>query len=133
APDARDRLRPDLEIRIGIEIDVLGVAPLEVDAELQRGGSVDVLGPEILDRVALLFRVDEGPLDVGLLADLPGLVGGLRLRVAPPLERLEIPRLLAVGRFDRRQTLERRLRADHSRTLLHLAERDVDLVVAERE
>ena len=122
APDPALADAPDLEEVVGIEIDVLNVAVLERDAQLVRRRSVDVLLAEIADLVALLAPPDQRSLEIRILRQSPGLVGGGAEGVLAALEGIDAPALLAVVRVDRRQALQRDLRADLVRTLAHLGE-----------
>ena len=118
----RDGLDADLEKIVRIEEYELGVAVLQIDAQLVRGGAVDVLRAQVLDPVSPLAPVNERAVDVGIACTLTGIVGRVLLRVAPSLERLQGPGIPAVPRLDRRQALERHFRPDHPGALLDLAE-----------
>src|SRR5439155_7280996 len=55
----------DLEEVIGVEVDVGHIAVRTRDAQLVRLGAVDVLGAQVIERVALGLVVDEHPGEVG--------------------------------------------------------------------
>src|SRR6185436_591267 len=120
----------DLEVRVGIEIDVLHVAVLELDAQLVGGRAVHVVDAQVFDFAALFAPVDQLAFEVGLLRQLARVVGRGPLRLAAAAERRELPAFLAVPRLDRGQSLARDLRAELARTLLHLRPGGFDLSAA---
>ena len=94
--DERVTLHADLEHRVGIEPVVLEVAVLARDAKLGRERPVDVLGAQILDAIALLLPVDQRAVEIGVVAHLLGVVGRDAERIAPTLERIGAPAVVAV-------------------------------------
>ena len=115
AADLVHRRDPDLEDDVGIEEDVLEVAVLARDAQLERGRAVDVLGAEVLDAVALRAPVDERAVEVGGLRELARVVDRGALGIAAAAERRHRPRIRAVARADLGQALDRELGADPAR------------------
>ena len=87
AADLAHRGDPDLEVRVRIEVDVLDVAVLARDAQLDRRRAVGVLGAEVLDAVALVAPVDQRAVELALLRERARIVLGRLLGLAPAAER----------------------------------------------
>ena len=81
----------DIEEVIRVEVAVLEIAVLQRDFQFVREGSVDVLGAQILDLVALLPPVDQRPVDVGVDLEVLLVLGADALGITPPLEGVDDP------------------------------------------
>src|SRR5262249_2512391 len=123
----------DLEVIVGIEVELLDVSVLEGHTEAVRRRAVHVLRTEILDPMPLLPPADEGALEVGGLRHDLRVVGGGALSVPLPLERVESPALAAVPGLDLRETLEGRLGADQAGPLREQPPGGLDAEVASAE
>ena len=81
---------------VGVQVQVAQVAALRGELELVSDGAVDVLGPEILERVAALTVAGQRAADRGALDEALQVVCRHALRILATAERIDFPSFLAV-------------------------------------
>src|SRR6202011_1662440 len=107
--------RADLEEVLGNEIDVGEIAVWPCHAQLVGFGTVDILGAEVIERVALDLVVDQRAGEIHrVFAEALRVIDGQLLRILTTLKRIDLPSLRAVIRLDLGEALEERLIAYRS-------------------
>jgi hypothetical protein len=96
----------DLEPVIRIEVEILDVAVLARHLELVRIGAVDVLGAEVFELAAGRLPVEQRTADRRVVGERARIVGRHLFRILAALERRDLPRLVAVPRLHRRESLQ---------------------------
>src|SRR6185312_5111772 len=105
----------DLQEVVRIQVDVEDVSVRPRHTQLVRERAVHILGPEIVELVALGLVVHEGTGEVGgVLAQALRVIVGKLLRVLASLKGIDLPGLASVVRLHPRETLKGGLVADRS-------------------